>query len=430
MPLTTEKVVLVTSVFDQPIRLGVVGCARILPAHLRGIATLQGAGFDPIRITALSARRPQEALLFRQPVAGATPREAASSNPRDPLGAPHRYVSELHPDVLPDVFDDWRSLVESETVDAVLVLAPVGLHHEIALAALRGDKHVLIEKPLAISVRAAGAVVAETHRRHLVAGVAENVRYAPRTRAARWLLSSGLIGTPQLWLSGGIGGEWAPDRIVAHTPWRHRKLDGAGGPAIDHGVHQMHQIRHLMGPIDDVTAMTRRWEPKRFDRAEGTADASVDNEVEDIYLAQFRFASGAIGSAFSGWAGRGTGTGLDAGPVIYTSAGCLKGEDVFTDDGRLGTVTELWESKTKPRTREQHFPGGVTDTFALELLDFVRAIVTGDEMETSAAEGLTDLAAAFAILESAHSGQPVRVGDVHDGSISGYQDEINQHYRL
>lgn len=393
------------------IRLGVVGCARILPAHLRGIAVAQAAGSDLFRITALCARRIDDALMFRRRGEGPPPRPPASRNERDPLGAPHVYVSDLHPDVIPDVFDNWRAMLDADNIDAVLILAPVFLHHEIALDAINAGKHVLIEKPFAISVRAGQAIVETATNRGVVAGVAENVRYAPRTRALRRTVDDGRIGEPQLWLSGGVGGEWSPDRVVAHTPWRHRKLLAGGGPTIDHGVHLMHQIRYLMGPIEQISALTATMEPSRV--ADGQP---VKNEVEDAYIAHLRFGSGAIGNIFSSWAGRGAPAGLDAGPIIYGSKGCIKGDTVYGDDGLPQPITPA--------------PTGIADSFALELLDFAAAIGSGGQMEASAAEGVLDLAMAYSILESAHSGSPVRVADVHSGTVAAYQADINEHYRL
>jgi len=411
----------------QPIRFGVVGCARILPAHLRAIAALQGVGIDRVRITALCARSLDDAMMFRLRGDGPPPRAPASANPADPLGAPHRYVSDLHPDVLPDVFTDWRDMLDRDEVDAVLILTSVGTHHQIALDALRAGKHVLIEKPLAISVRAGKAIVVEARTRGLVAGVAETQRYAHHSRALRWVLDQGLVGNPQLWLSGGIGGEWAPDRVVANTPWRHRKLEAGGGPAIDHGVHLMHQIRYLMGDLEDVSALTRTWEPVRLD---GSSGERVVNELEDVYLAQFRFTSGAIGSTFSGWGGHGERAGLEPGPIVYGSAGCIKGDVVFGDDGAIGRAGDLLSVDGDPDLRESYFPAGLEDPFALELLDFIHAVDAGTDTETSATEGLADLASAYAILESATAGTPVRIEDVVSGAVSLYQEEIDAHYDL
>ncbi|MFZ0217132.1 MAG: Gfo/Idh/MocA family oxidoreductase [Candidatus Dormiibacterota bacterium] len=413
------------------IRVGVVGCARILPAHLRGIRALRSAGLNPPRITALCARSIEDAARFRRRGEGPAPRPPVSHNEADPLGAPHLYVSDVQPEPPPELFDDWRRLVESDLVDAVLVLAPVALHHQVALAALSAGKHVLIEKPFAITVRAGRAIADEAERRGLVAGVAENQRYAARTRALRFIVGQGLIGRPQLWLSGGAGGEWAPDRIVAGTPWRHRKLEAGGGPTIDVGVHLMHELRMVMGPLDEVSGLVETMEPERVERgANGTPQVRVTSEVEDLFLAQLSFASGAVGSVFVTWSGRGEGAGLEASPIVYGTRGCIKGQDVIRGDGFRGTASDVFERGESADRKERWFPSGVRDSFGLELLDFCRTIEQGAAMEASAQEGVIDLAMAYAVLESADRGRPVRVDQVLSGAEDRFQAEIDAHYRI
>ena len=68
------------------------------------------------------------------------------------------------------------------------------------------------------------------------------------------------------------------------------------------------------------------------------------------------------------------------------------------------------------------------DAFALAYLDFLRGIGSGSDPEASGAEGLIDLAAAFAICESATLGRPVTVDEVLDGSVAAYQADIDRHY--
>jgi predicted dehydrogenase len=413
------------------VRLGIVGAARILPAHLRGMKALLDADLARFRITAIAARRIEDAAMFRLRGEGPPPRPPVATNPRDPLGAPHLYASDLHPDTLPELYDDWRRMLDDDVVDAVLVLVPVGLHHQVALDCLAAGKHVLLEKPFAITVRAGQAIVEEATRRDLIAGVAEGVRYAESARAARWAIEQGMIGALQIWLSGGIGNEWSPDRIVARTPWRHRKLDAGGGGAIDIGVHLFHLIRYLMGPVEEISAYAKTLEPERFERdAAGEIVTRVENDVEDVFLANMRFANGAIGSTFWSWGGHGEPAGLAADPLIYGSTGCLKGGEVVQDSGFRGKATDLFGRGASSEQRRQFFPGGITDPFALEMLDFLTAIRQGRPMEASAEEGVLDLATAFTLLESATINQPVTVADVLGGSVANYQEEINDHYGI
>ncbi len=413
------------------VRLGVVGCGRILPAHLRGLQALVDTGLDDVRVTALCARQLDDAAMFRLRGEGPPPRPPVSNNPRDPLAAPHRYISDLHPDTLPNVYDNWRQMLDDDVVDAVLITAPVGLHHQIALDCLTANKHVLIEKPFAISVRAGRAIVDAAAKRGLVAGVAENLRYGEGARAMHWVLDQGTIGERQLWVSGGIGGDWSPDRIVARTAWRHQKLKGGGGGSIDIGVHLFHLIRYLMGPVEEVSAYIKTLEPERIDRDDSGAELSrVQNEVEDAFFANLKFANSAIGTTFWSWGGHGEATGLAGDRAIYGTTGCIKGDEIILDDGTRAKALNRFHQDASSDLRDTYFPAGVQDTFALEMHDFLSAVSGKQTMEASGEEGLNDLATAFAILESATANRPVKVADVLSGAVNGYQEEIDQHYQL
>ena len=267
-----------TSMTAGPIRLGVVGCARILPAHLRAIATLQAAGIDPVRITALCARKIDDAVMFRRRGEGPPLARRRRRTSRT------RWVRRTGMSATCIRMCCPRSSTTGRRCSMPTSSTPCSSWRRCGCTM----KSHWPRSPRAntsssrsrwpISVRAGKAIATEAARRGLVAGVAENQRYSPRTRALRWVLDQGLVGTPQLWLSGGIGGEWSPDRVVAHTAWRHNKLQGGGGPAIDHGVHLMHQIRYLMGSIDEVSALTK---PSNRVRSTGSTvrpDVPVENE--------------------------------------------------------------------------------------------------------------------------------------------------------
>ena len=246
------------------IRIGIVGCGRILNAHLQGYKQLRERGIDTFRITALCARREEDALMFRRRGEGPPPRPPVLDPATgDPLAAPHTYVSDFQDDVEVAIFTDYRELIAGGSVDAINDLTTLALHHEVGAAALEAGQHLLTQKPLAISVRAARRLVDLARARHLTLGVFENVRQAPATRAVAWAVRAGLIGPVQVALMGSVGGLWSPDRIVAETPWRHQKLLGGGGGSIDIGVHQMHWLRYVVGEVAAVSATARTFEPWR-----------------------------------------------------------------------------------------------------------------------------------------------------------------------
>ena len=103
--------------------------------------------------------------------------------------------------------------------------------------------------------------------------------------------------------------EQSPDVIVAETPWRHDKLRGGGGGAIDIGVHQFHLLRYVFGEVDWVSATARTFEPTRYARdGDGNVLETVTANVDDTYLATAGFENDAIGQLLWSWAGHGVRT--------------------------------------------------------------------------------------------------------------------------
>jgi predicted dehydrogenase len=412
------------------IRIGVVGCGRILPAVLRGFRLLRESGDTAFRITALCARKPEDAMMFRQRGEGPPPREPVSTMAADPLSAPHAYVSDTQPGSPPDVYTDYRAMLAGAAVDAVLILTTVAAHHEIALACVDAGKHVLVEKPLAISVRAGRRMVEAAQRAGLVLATAEVARYRPETRAARWAIETGRIGRLQAVVGGGIGaGDWSPDRIVANTPWRHVKLLAGGGAAIDIGPHRFHVVRYVGGDVAEVSAVAAVVEPIRVTRdAEGAVVRQVVNEVDDLFFALLRFASGAVGQLSFSWAGHGQQASLPLS--YYGSQGSLTGRHLARDGETIADVLQVFDRDADPALRARQFPEGLQDGFALEIRDWLDAIRRHGESETGGEAGLIDLAISYAVLEASLAHRWVRIEEVLSGDLSAYQDPIDRHYGL
>ena len=97
-----------------------------------------------------------------------------------------------HPSAL--LVTDWRELVASPSIDAVIVATPVSTHFDIALAALRAGKHVLVEKPMADTVRKASALVEQAARSSLVLMVDHTFIYTGAIQTIRKLIDEDRIG--------------------------------------------------------------------------------------------------------------------------------------------------------------------------------------------------------------------------------------------
>jgi predicted dehydrogenase len=412
----------------EPIRIGLVGAGRILPAHLRGYKLVRQAGFDSFRLTAITSRTRRDAESFVRRDAGPAPRPPVSSQPSDPLSVDDVFVSDLQSDVDAEVYDSLEDMLDADKVDALDISATLHVHHTAALQGIHAGKHCLVQKPLAISVAAGRTIVEAARQRGVSLGVMENLRYAPSARVARWLIEQGYLGDIQMIARWGIGTlEWSPDLVVAETPWRHQKLFAGGGASLDIGVHLLHELRYLAGPIDSISGVTRIFEPTRLLSPTGERVAC---DVDDAFFATVTFASGAVGQLTFTWAGHGAPTSVPEGRVIYGTRGCLKGDTLILDDGSTRSATELFNSQADPQTREAFFPHGLKDAFALAFVDFLDAIVAGHDPEVSGNEGLFDLSAAFAVCESATLGRAVSVEAVLDGSVAVYQAEIDRHYGL
>lgn len=409
------------------IKVGLVGCGHIMPAHLHGYKALIENDVD-VRITALCARKIEDAKRYRKPGEGPPPRKPVGP-PGDPMAAPHIHVCDFQNDVEVQVYDDYTKMLKEADIDAVEIYTSLFSHHPISIASLKAGKHVLVEKPMAISVKAASHMIKAAEEANRVLGVAESARYGPLARMRKWAIDQGYIGDPQMVVSVGVGGFWAPNKIVAKTPWRHKKLLGGGGPTIDVGVHIFNVLRYYFGEVSELNGTVETIEKFRVTRDDaGNARDEVECDVDDTFIATFKFHNGVLGHLVSSWAGHGGWTGTPQ--TIYGTKGCIRGGTMILDDGTSADIEALFEAKASQKLRETLFPYGLRDTRALESLEFLRAIQEERKMETSGLEGLRDLAASFAVIESSVVRSSVRVRDVESGKIARYQDEINIHYDL
>lgn len=413
------------------IRIGIVGCGRILAAHLRGYRLLREAGVDDFRITALCARKESDALMYIRRGEGPPQRPAVSDIPGDPLAIGDEYLSDMQDDVEVQVYTDYRQMIAEGPIDAVNDYTTHALHHQVAAEAFAHGKHLLTQKPLAVTVAAARQMCEQAEARGLTFGVFENFRNSPITRQLHWAFNGGPGGKLQMVLLAFAGVWWAPNRIVAETPWRHRLIE-AGGIALDLGVHFFDQIRYVAGEIQSVTAQTAVVEPQRvtIDRQTGQITETIDCDADDTFQAGIVTQHGTFGNLFATWAGQGAATKIGHGTVYYGSGGRITGPDFTAADGTGYQLPDLYQQQVPAAEREKVFPLGLDNSFALNQYDWLQAIRERREPETSGWEGLRDMAAAYAILESAHAGRKVEVAEVLEGALREYQRPIDETFGI
>lgn len=424
------------------IRIGIVGCGRIMAAHLRGYRLLRAAGVDDFRITALCSLSEDEARMYVRRGAGPAQRPPVSRFDGDPLAVADEYVSDFQDDVEVQVYTDFRRLMAEAPITAVNDFTSHALHHQVAAAALGAGKDLLTEKPMAVSVRAARRMCELAEARQRVLGVFQSGRYLPRTRQLRWLFESGRLGVLQILLMGSVGARWAPDRVVADTPWRHRRVEG-GGISLDVGVHRFDLIRALAGEIRDIQARTAIVEPVRWGHDEqGCLKQRVECDAEDTVYASFATVGGMTGELTASWAGRGGGTMPGSGDVYYASGGRVCGDEVRVDSNAgqdpcsaqdscsAVDLAELYQRECPAERRARDFPLGLSDAFALAQHEWLEAVRQRRPPETSGRDALASLACAFTALEAAQAGRRVEVEEVACGALEAYQRAINDYYGI
>jgi len=413
------------------IRIGIVGCGRILAAHLRGYQLLRAAGIDDFRITALCARKEEDARMYIRRGEGPPQREPVSQAPGDPLAVGDVYLSDFQDDVEVAVFTDYREMIAAGPVDAVNDFTSHELHHRVAAEAFAHGKDLLTQKPLAVSMAAGRQMCQEAEARDLILGTFENARNRPGTRHLRWLLESGRGGRLQMIAMLNLGNWWTPDRVVAETPWRHRREAG-GGITLDIGVHWFDVFRYLAGEVAHVSAHTAVIEPRRVIRdADGRVRTEVECDAEDYANVSFVTEQGVQGSMTIGWCGRGAASLAGNAPAaFYTTAGSIAGDRFTPEGGTAQSLAELYQTQCESAWHARHFPHGLEDGFALNQYDWLNAIRRRHPPETSGTEGLRDMAVAFAALESSHAGRQVEVHEVYESKLRAYQEPIDRRHGL
>lgn len=151
---------------------------------------------------------------------------------------------------IPRVFSDYRQLVEADDVDAVVVATPDDLHYEMTLAALEARKHVLCEKPLALTAGHAQEMFTAAETRGLKHMVLFTWRWQPHFLFAKKLVEKGYVGRLNQADFYFLGG-WALDRVYR---WR---ADGrrTGGIVADLGSHMVDFVRWYVGEPAGVFAL-------------------------------------------------------------------------------------------------------------------------------------------------------------------------------
>lgn len=173
-------------------------------------------------------------------------------------------------------YADCTELIADEEIDAVYIATPVHLHAAQAIAAARAGKHVLCEKPMAMSVSECDEMIAACSENEVRLGVAYYRHFYPVIDRIRSILASGEIGTPILAQMNAF--EWFDPPGSHHRRWLLERKSSGGGPMFDFGCHRIEVLINLFGKIKQVKSLV--------------GNLLFDREVEDTATALFEFENG------------------------------------------------------------------------------------------------------------------------------------------
>lgn len=363
----------------QPMRFGIYGYGKVAELHAKSLASLSG-GTDAL---------PGGALLAAVCGRGGPRRDAFAAR----WGIASRSSA--------------AEMAERDGVEAVVIATPHPLHREHASECLEAGLHVLVEKPMALTLDDCDAMCDAAARAGRSLGVVAQRRWYPSCRRVREAIDAGKLGTPALGQVVMLG--WRDEAYYRSDPWRGSWASEGGGVLVNQAPHQLDLISWYMGPVVEVSAY---W-------------ANLNHpyiEVEDTAVAALRFAGGALGSILvsnsqkpgihakvhvHGSGGASAGVQTDGGAMFIAGmSGVLEPpyNDLWTVPGEESLIAE-WKAEDEALFSRidptWHF-------FARQVEDFAAAAREAREPAVSGRDGREAVRLMEAIYASGREGRPAR----------------------
>ena len=324
---------------------------------------------------------------------------------------------------------DWREIVESPLIDIVDIVTPTDSHAEIAIAAVQNGKHVLCEKPLALTVKQAEAMLNAAQKARVVHMVCHNYRRIPAIALAKKMMNEGTLGRIFHYRA-----RYAQDRLIDPDfplDWRLQKETSGSGVHADINSHIIDLGRYLVGEFNEVSGLTHTFIPER-PIIETPLKGQVINPKTPRKMGQVTVPDSAI---FMGRMGDGTLASLEATRYaagrknhieieINGSKGSLwfDFEDMnrlkyFNNDDpkdRQGFRDILVTQRDNIQPYVSHWwpPGhiiGYEHTFVHAVADFVNACIDGKPTHPTFEDGLKNQKVLEAVEKSSNSGKWVKL---------------------
>lgn len=344
------------------IGFGMIGCGMISRFHDKALADVRGA-----RLVGCYDRRPSSADKFAK--------EAGIR-----------------------AYHELDEMLADDKIHAVCIGTPSGAHMEPGLAAAKAGKHVIVEKPLEITLKRCDRLIDACDKAGVKLATIFPSRFHGASIKLKKAIDSGRFGRVTM---GDAYIKWYRSQEYYDSgAWRGTwKLDG-GGALMNQAIHTVDLLQWLMGDVVEISAITGTLAHERI-------------EVEDTAVATLRFASGALGvieattAAYPGYLKR---------VEVHGSKGSasIEEEDIKTwDFQRERAVDKAIKAEMAKR---KSGGGGASDPsaighhgHAMQFRDFVKAINKDTTPVVDGREGRKAVEIILAIYKSAETGKPIKL---------------------
>ena len=336
-------------------RFGLIGCGRIAPNHARNIVELENA--DLIAVCDLVR---EKAADYSQTYGG-------------------------------EVYTDYRAVLERPDIDIIAIATSSGAHAEIGIAAAEAGKHVIVEKPMALSLFDADRLIAACHKNQVYLGVCHQNRYNQVVQQLRQALDKGRFGK----LTHAVASiRWYRDQAYFNQDSWHGTWEQDGGVLMNQSIHNIDLLLWMMGQANSVYGKI--------------ATRHRQIEVEDLGMGMITFQNGALGM-------------IEASSTVYPK----NLEETLNIFGETGTVVLGGTSINK--IEAWRFADGLDDEadviksygetppniygFGHRTLyqRFMQAIETGTAFDIPGEEGRRGLEMILAIYHSSLTNVPITI---------------------
>lgn len=293
-------------------------------------------------------------------------------------------------------YDSLKDMLADPDIDIVNICTPSGAHMEPGVAAAKAGKHVVVEKPLEVTLKRCDRIIDACKKNKVKLCTIFPSRFSEVNQVMKSTIDAGRFG--KLTLGDTYVKWWRTQEYYDSGGWRGTyKLDG-GGAFMNQAIHNVDLLYWFMGDVAEISAVTGTLAHKRI-------------EVEDVAVACVKFKNGAIGvleATTAAWPGL----------LKKTEIHGTKGSAVIEQDHLL--MWDFEKKLAKDKTIRKKFAarsetsGGASDPSAIsyaghlaQLKDFVKAIKTGGQPAVDGKEGRKSVEIILAIYKAAWSGKRV-----------------------